>query len=379
MDYHVESKTTANRNFGAFPLASNPLEAFSDPFKINQNAVAKLIDNTINSSLSVNYLTGHYMLSSQTAYQSNYHYYGSPIDADFSPIDGVTIINNYGQKWNNVKIVTQEFKFSSLTSLSRVKFVSGVFLFYQETPNKQATHFGKDAALVGSPGSNYAIINTTTIKDHGVSLYAQSTYEISNNADIIAGLRYDYQRSDENILGEYQPDASPTPIFQTQPDTSAAASYGAFSPKVSIAFHPITNMNFYVSYSRGYRTGGLTQLSLDPSQPPLYAYKPEFSNNFEIGLKNTFFKNQLRANISFFYSSITNVQVPTLILPDTITVTKNAGRLSSKGMEAELEAILLRNLEVNWNFGYTSARYTKFKLSQNGSVSDLSGKRQVFS
>jgi iron complex outermembrane receptor protein len=371
-------KQLANRNFGAFPLAPSLQEAFSGPFKVNQNAVGKLVDNTINSSLSVNYTLRHFMVSSQSAYQSNYRYYRSPIDADFSPIDGVTIINDYGHKWNKVKVVTQEFKISSVTAPSRIKFVAGVFIFYQEAPNKQATHFGKDAALVGSPDSNYAIINTTTIKDHGVSLYAQSTYEVSNKTDIIAGLRYDYQRSDENILGEYQPDTSPAPIFQTQPDTSAGASYGAFSPKVSIAFHPVANMNFYISYSRGYRTGGLTQLSLDPSQPPLYAYKPEYSDNFEIGSKNTFFKNQLRANISIFYSSITNAQVPTLILPDAITVTKNAGRLSSKGIETELAATLLKGLEANWNFGYTHARYTRLNLSQNGSVTDLAGKRQVF-
>ncbi len=371
-------KQLANRNFGAFPLASNPQEAFSDPFKVNQNAVAKLVDNTINSSFSINYPIRHFMVSSQTAYQSNYRYYRSPIDADFSPIDGVTIINDYGHKWNKVKIATQEFKVSSVTAPSHLKFVAGAFIFYQETPNKQATHFGKDAALVGSPDSNYAIINTTTIKNHGVSLYAQSNYALSHKTDVVAGLRYDYQKSDENVFGEYKPDASPAPIFETRPDTSAVASYGAFSPKVSIEFHPVANMNFYISYNRGYRTGGLTQLSLDPSQPPLYAYRPEFSNNFEMGSKDIFFKNRFRVNVSLFYSSITNVQVPTLVLPDAITVTKNAGRLGSRGMESELAATLLKGLEANWNFGYTHAKYTRLKLSQNGSATDLAGKRQVF-
>ena len=38
------------------------------------------------------------------------------LSTDFSPIDGVTIINNYGKDWNNVKAVTQEFKFTSPAS-----------------------------------------------------------------------------------------------------------------------------------------------------------------------------------------------------------------------------------------------------------------------
>jgi len=372
-------KHMANRNYGSFPLAGSAQQAFSDPYHLDQNAVALLVDNTINSSLSVNYTGDHFNFSSQTAYQANYRYYATPIDGDFSPADAVSIINNYGNKWNNVKVVTQEFKFSSpASSASPLKWTAGTYLFYQNTPNKQATHFGRDAALVGSPDSNYAIINTTKAKSLGAAVYAQATYAANKQTDIILGLRYDYQYSKEEVLGEYQPDASPTPIFQTQPDTTGHASYSAFSPMLSIAFHPVQNTNLYATYSRGYRTGGLTQLGADPSQPPLYSYKPEYSNNFEIGIKNTFFQNKVRANLSFFYTTITNAQVPTLILPSAITITKNAGGLTSKGVDAELSATPLKGLEATYNFGYTNAKYTTLKLSSNGSETDLAGNHQIF-
>jgi iron complex outermembrane receptor protein len=119
-------------------------------------------------------------------------------------------------------------------------------------------------------------------------------------------------------------------------------------------------------------------LGADPSQPPLFAYKPEYSNNFELGLKNTFVENRARANISFFYTTITDAQVPTLVLPAAITVTKNAGSLTSKGVDAEFAATVLKGLEATYNFGYTDAKYTKLKLAQNGSETDLSGNRQIF-
>jgi len=70
--------------------------------------------------------------------------------------------------------------------------------------------------------------------------------------------------------------------------------------------------------------------------------------------------------------------VPTLMLPAAITVTKNAGSLTSKGVDAELAATILKGLEGTYNFGYTDAKYTKLKLSQNGSEADLSGNRQIF-
>ena len=372
-------KHLANRNYGSFTLAPDKDAAFADPFKVNQNAVAKLVDNTFNTSLTANYAGQHFNFSTQTSYQSNYRYYATPIDGDFSPADAITIINNYGNKWNNIKVVTEELRFTSpASSASRLKWTAGSYLFYQNVPNKQATHFGKDAALVGSPDSNYAIINTATARSSGVALYAQSEYAIAKKINIIFGVRYDYQHSKEDVLGEYQPDASPVPVFETQPDTSANVSYSAFSPKLSVSYHPVMGTNLFATYSRGYRTGGLTQLGADPSQPPLYAYKPEYSDNFELGIKNTFLENRARANISFFYTTITNAQVPTLVLPAAITVTKNAGSLTSKGMDAELAATVLKGLEATYNFGYTNAKYTKLKLSQNGSETDLSGNRQIF-
>jgi len=372
-------KHLANRNYGSFTLAPDKDAAFADPFKVNQNAVAKLVDNTFNTSLTANYTGQRFNFSTQTSYQSNYRYYATPIDGDFSPADAITIINNYGNKWNNIKVVTEELRFTSpASSASRLKWTAGSYLFYQNVPNKQATHFGKDAALVGSPNSNYAIINTSTARSSGVALYAQSEYAITKKINIIFGVRYDYQHSKEDVLGEYQPDASPVPVFETQPDTSANVSYSAFSPKLSVSYHPVMGTNLFATYSRGYRTGGLTQLGADPSQPPLYAYKPEYSDNFELGIKNTFLENRARANISFFYTTITDAQVPTLVLPAAITVTKNAGSLTSKGMDAELAATVLKGLEATYNFGYTNAKYTKLKLSQNGSETDLSGNRQIF-
>jgi len=65
-------------------------------------------------------------------------------------------------------------------------------------------------------------------------------------------------------------------------------------------------------------------------------------------------------------------------LPDAITITRNAGKLDAKGAELELSSILAKGLEVDYNFGYTDAKYKTLKLSQNGSEQDFDGNRQVF-
>jgi iron complex outermembrane receptor protein len=65
-------------------------------------------------------------------------------------------------------------------------------------------------------------------------------------------------------------------------------------------------------------------------------------------------------------------------LPDAVTITRNQGRLTSKGVEAELSAALIKGLEINYSVGYTDAEYTELKVAQQGTEVNLKGKRQLF-
>ncbi len=370
-------KNQANRNDGTFPLSGTVEDAFNSPFEIEQNALAIMTDNTLNASLTINHAGAGFNFSSLTAWQNNYRYYNAPLDGDFSALDAITISNNYGNKWNNVKVLTQEFRFTSpANSASAFKWTAGTYFFHQSIPNKQATHYGTDAGIFGVPDTNFSTINTSTGKNIGIAVYGQATYSLTKKLDIIAGLRYDYENRKLNVEGEYQKDGEPS--FVTQPDTAAKLNFNAVSPKLGLNYKAAANTNIYLTYSRGYRTGGLTQLSSDPSQPPLYPYKPEYSNNIEAGIKNSFLDDRLQLNVTAFYTLVNDAQVPTLVLPDAITVTKNTGKLNSKGIEAELAATPIKGLQLQYNFGYTDATYKSLKVSQNGDAVDLQGKKQIF-
>ncbi|MEP7324004.1 MAG: TonB-dependent receptor [Saprospiraceae bacterium] len=372
--FTLNLKHNENRNQGTFPLSYDP---FNEGYHVNQNGVTTMVDNVFNGSLSANY-TGHgFNFTSQTTYQSNWRYYRQPIDVDFSPIDGLTLINNYGRDWNNTKAWTQEFKFTSPASTSAFRWTGGIYLFHQESPAKQATHFGADASFIDPnaiPNSN--IISTSTGKTTGYAFFGQATYSFLENLDVIAGLRYDFEHKTQSVMGEFQ--IEPDAPFTTLPDTSGTADFSAISPKLGLVYRISEKTNLYFNYSRGFRTGGLTQFSPDPSQPPLYSYKPEYSSNLEIGLKETFLENRIRLNVAAFLIRASDVQVPTLVLPQAITVTRNAGELESKGFEAELSTTPIPNLQVDYNFGYTDAKYTILKLSKNGSEVDFKGNRQLF-
>ncbi len=369
-------KIQNNKNDGAFPLVNGMEEAFKHPYKLNQNAIGQMTDNTTNTSLSIYHLGTNVDFTSQTARQNNHRYYEPPIDGDFSPLDIVTVANNYGSDWNNVKVFTQEFKFNSSAKKSSLfNWTAGAYFFHQYNPNKQATQFGADAAIYGAT-PNTAVINTTKGKNTGFALYGQVDYMLTKKLSLVAGLRYDYENKYLNVEGEYKTETGD--IFVTRPDTSSSVNFDAFSPKLGLKYALASNCNLFANYSRGFRTGGLTQLSADPSQPPLYPYEPEYSNNFEIGIKNNFLDYRLILNITAFYTHVNNAQVPTLILPDAITVTKNTGELNSKGAELELFYKPVKGLQIDYSFGYINAKYASLKLSSNGEAIDLGGKKQIF-
>ncbi|MDT0691650.1 TonB-dependent receptor [Salegentibacter sp. F188] len=378
-DATVNVKHFNAENKGAFPLNMGIEAAFEDPYTLNQNEISTMKDNTFNTSLVIDHKGKNLNFSSQTAYQQNYRYYQTPIDADFSPLDALSIINDYGKDWNTVKVATQEFRFSSSNSPgSGLEWTAGTYMFYQESPVKQATHFGEDAALIGSEQTNFSLINTTESTGKGIAFFGQLNYQVTDDLGVIAGIRYDNEYKKQSVLGEYQLDSDTEPQFEYQPDSTATANFNAFSPKIGLTYDLSEENLIFLTYSRGFRAGGLTPLSSDPSQPPLFEYQPEFSNNYELGTKNSFLENKLLVNATLFYTEVTDVQVPTLILPDAVIVTRNTGSLTSKGFEVELRALLTRGLEFSYNLGFTDASYESLLIAQDGNEVNLQENKQIY-
>ncbi len=370
------SKYRNQENKGAFPLVFGVEEAFNNPFVLNQNATTIMKDKTSNSSMSILYNGTKYQFSTQTAYQKNYRYYTNPIDGDFSPIDAITVVNNYGKDWNQISAWTQDLKLNSIGN-QPLKWTIGAYLFSQNAPTKQGTHFGADAYLMGIENSNFTLINSTNSKRKGIALYGQATYALSEKLNLTAGIRKDFEQIEQSVNGSLLMDNNKA-IYETQALISRTTDFGALSPKLGLDYTISPTQMAFVNYSKGFRAGGLSPLSSDPSQPPLIRYKPEYSNNVELGLKNTLFNTHARLNLTVFYTRLVDAQVPTLILPDAITIIQNRGKLNSKGIELEFTAQANAHLSIDYNAGMTNAKFESLEIAQNGNANILNGNKQIF-
>ena len=196
---------------------------------------------------------------------------------------------------------------------------------------------------------------------------------LQKKLELSLGARYDYEHKMQSV---YQENEFTKVVQVSRPDTSSSANFKAFSPKVSLAFHPLSASTLYANYSKGFRAGGLQ----NDADAALYVFNPEKSNNFEIGYKNILWDNRILFNITAFYVNINDAQTPTLILPQALTITKNAGKVTSKGVEVEFFAKPVKGLQIEYNFGYNDAKYKTLRLPNGNSSGEenFDGNQQIF-
>ena len=366
------------RNKGAFPLVNDLTSLFQEPYKLAQNQLAKMIDNSSNTSISIKHKGNGFDLTLQSAYQRNYRFYDNTLDADFSPADIVGIFNNYGKDFNTVSIFSNELRLQSSSSKqnSKLDWTAGLYQFTQTNPGRQANVFGNDAGFIGVPDINFALISNNNSTNNGLAAYASLGYKLSNKFTLSGGIRVDNEHRSMTVSSEYEKE--PNRPFVTFEPQSAKTNYTAFSPKLALQYQAAENNHFYLTYARGFRSGGLSGISSDPSQKPLASYLPEYSNMFEIGTKGMNKKQTIRYTTAIFYNLVTNIQTPLLILPDAITITQNAGKLRSLGIEFELNAQITKGITVQYSGGLTDAKYQTLDAVSDGNQVNLSGNRQVF-
>ena len=124
----------------------------------------------------------------------------------------------------------------------------------------------------------------------------------------------------------------------------------------------ITDNNMvYVSYSRGYKSGGI-----NPPLSPIFtvpeSFKPEFVNAFEIGSKNTFADGKITLNLTGFYYDYKDLQLSRIVARTSVNDNVSA---TIYGLEAEAIFHPTRELTINMNASYLNAKVSDDKFLAN--------------
>ncbi|HWW26089.1 MAG TPA: TonB-dependent receptor [Caulobacter sp.] len=156
---------------------------------------------------------------------------------------------------------------------------------------------------------------------------------------------------------------TPRAPFATNTNYSAEKTFEQFTPRLSASYELTDDLNTYVSYSKGYKSGGWDMRG-DKSLTPQtdQGYEPETVNAYEIGLKGYAFERRLSFATAAFLSKYKDQQVTTQVaVPAGIASSvDNAGRSTLYGVEFEASAKLSANLSANVAVGYIHAKYDEF-------------------
>lgn len=152
----------------------------------------------------------------------------------------------------------------------------------------------------------------------------------------------------------------------------------------------------YGKISRGYKTGGVAPVSVNPDHR---SYDAEYVLNYETGIKSdfTFFDMPARVNAGAYYTDYTDLQksgTDTYLAPNSVNLTPtvgvtifNVGKAAIAGFEFEGTLQATDALTLIATYGYTWSEYKEFDLLigdilphldctgqqvEKGSVADLS-------
>ncbi|HEY4070174.1 MAG TPA: TonB-dependent receptor [Sphingomicrobium sp.] len=115
---------------------------------------------------------------------------------------------------------------------------------------------------------------------------------------------------------------------------------------------PAEALMFYVTWSKGYRPGGINR------QPTAPAYAPDFLTNYEAGWKTTFLGSRLRWNGAIYHQKWEGIQF-SFLGPNSLTVIQNGRNANINGVETDINY-------VNGGLSLSAAAaYTDAKTSGN--------------
>jgi iron complex outermembrane receptor protein len=204
------------------------------------------------------------------------------------------------------------------------------------------------------------------------AVYGQLRHQLTDSLRLTVGGRY--TKDDKDF-------AMKANIIGTNVRRTAGDSWGAFTPRFVIDYVPDDKMLFYVSASRGFKSGGFNTFG-DVSQP-VNLFNPEFVWNYEAGLKAAFLDKALRLGVTGFYSDYTNLQQTLFrINPQTLVRyprIENAASADIKGIELDVEAIPVRGLHLRASATWLDAKFGHFTsidpIYPERGEQDLTGRR----
>lgn len=364
-----------------------------DRAAMNINPSAGIEESGI--SAEINWQAGAVKLTSISAFRK---YEAVNItDGDFTSLATLN-----ARQTTDQRTFTQELRMSGMAG-DRFSYVAGVYYFDQQLDDDLALRFGADANTLLAGGATLAmldalgafepnvpagaicagLINPGLVplcalpafpQDEGAdnfsrqqqeswAVFAQGDLNLTQQLIATLGLRYTDEEKKMNVrFTETIPSpvfAGLTPFSPLVPDVdNITFAEEQVTGTAKLTYYWQDELMTYVSYGRGYKSGGTNVARINPATGAPLLFDPETSDSYEIGLKGEFFARRLRVNAALYQTDFDDFQENTFV--GTGFVLQNAGEIRTRGGELEVTMLPNSRLTLQAGAAYVDAEYKSF-------------------
>lgn len=195
----------------------------------------------------------------------------------------------------------------------------------------------------------------TRVRNRSAAIFGQGTRQLAEGWSVTAGLRW--TRDEKEIELAHRRRASGVYIVGAADSPQQfSVSSSELTPKLGLEWQPSSDVMLYVSYARGFKSGGFNGRPLVNSEE-VRPYDPEIVDSYELGAKTRWLEGRMIANAALFYNEYRDMQLSINATPQNFV--RNAGAARITGLELEVAARLTHGLDLNLAAGYLNGSYTK--------------------
>lgn len=207
-------------------------------------------------------------------------------------------------------------------------------------------------------------------QDHeSYGVFGQTSIDITDRLNVIAGLRYSYEKKSATILALTPGrclDARQTCDFNDRSTVDSNRSWDSLSPKLGLNFKASPDLLFYASFGKAVRSGGYNLRLSGVNDPG--TFDQEDATAYEVGMKADLINRAVRVNVAAFRNNYKDLQRGVTVFsgPNIVQSIENSADARIQGVEAELTVRPIQGLEAIFGFGYLDAQYTELRGDLNG-------------
>ncbi|MEJ7935559.1 TonB-dependent receptor [Sphingobium sp. AN558] len=293
-------------------------------------------------------ISDNVQFKSISAYQKYKNYMA--IDYDSSSFVAQSLTNH-----NSSDTYTQEFNLNADSFDGRLKSIFGIYYFNDEV--HQTTQVVSALfSLTQTPTLTFTATNR--LKSKSIAFFTDQTFSVTDSLRIIGGVRYNIDKKDavQTIRG-----SCPSP---TNPAITGISDqkFTAWTPKAGIQFDVTDKIMAYATYQKGFKAGGVAGGTCANQ------YEPESIKGGEAGIKAEFADNRIRLNVAGYWYDYSNLQVQKTLGTVGGFAVVNAASSRIKGIEANLDAVIMPQLKLDMAAMVQSAKYTDFENCDQSNI-----------